>query len=153
MSSNDLQNEFLRRASEIALSSTCKRYKLGTIIVNRKTGEVVSAGYNHYSKSIKNAVTCHSEIDAIQRIRKYPKQKRNELDLYVVRVSNNGDMKYAKPCRDCTTAIQSFGIKRVYYSYSECGEKFNDADEPKETYTVHSINYPILQKKMNDGNA
>jgi hypothetical protein len=59
-------------------------------------------------------------------------------------------MKYAKP--DCTTAIQSFGIKRVYYSYSECGEKFNDADEPKETYgSLYKL--PNLTKKKNDGNA
>lgn len=153
ITSNDIQNEFLRRASETALNSTCKRYKLGTIIVNRKTDEVVSAGYNHYSKTIKNAVTCHSEIDAIQRIRKYPKQKRSELDLYVVRISDNGDMKYAKPCRDCTEAIQSFGIKRVYYSYSECSGKFNTRDDPKETYTVRSSIYPVLQQKMMAGNT
>jgi deoxycytidylate deaminase len=146
ISANELQDEFIKRASSIALNSNCKRHKLGTIIVNRKTDEIVSTGYNHYSKTIKHAVTCHSEIDAIQRIRKYPKQKRNELDLYVVRMSNN-KMRYAKPCRDCTTAIQSFGIKRIYYSYSECNGKFNK-DEVKETYTVVSSNYEVSQKKV-----
>lgn len=151
ISTNEIQDEFLRRASSIALNSNCKRYKLGTIIVNRKTDEIISTGYNHYSKTIKNAVTCHSEIDAIQRIRKYPKQKRNELDLYVVRISDNNEMRYAKPCRDCTTAIQSFGIKRIYYSYSEYNGNFSK-DEPKETYTVRSSNYPLLQKKLVCGN-
>lgn len=148
ITSNDIQNEFLRRASETALNSTCKRYKLGTIIVNRKTDEVISAGYNHYSKTIKHMVTCHSEIDAIQRIRKYPKQKRSELDLYVVRISDNGDMKYAKPCRECTEAIQSFGIKRVYYSYSNSCDNIFDNKIIKETYTVQSSNYDFLQKRL-----
>jgi deoxycytidylate deaminase len=147
-SGNDAQNRFLRIASATALNSNCKRYKLGTIIVNRKTDEVVSTGYNHYSKTIKNAVTCHSEIDSMQRIRKYPKQKRSELDLYVVRINDRGEMKYAKPCRDCATAIQSFGIKRVYYSYSECRGKFDSKDEPKETYTVRSPQYAMLQQKF-----
>lgn len=152
ISTNEIQDKFLRRASASASNSNCKRYKLGTIIVNRKTDEIVSEGYNHYSKTIKNAVTCHSEIDAIQRIRKYPKNKRNELDLYVVRINDSNELRYAKPCIDCTCAIESFGIKRIYYSYSEYDDRFN-RDETKETYTVRSLNYPILQHKLVSGNT
>lgn len=152
ITTNEIQDKFLRRASSSALNSNCKRYKLGTIIVNRKTNEIISEGYNHYSKTIKHAVTCHSEIDAIQRMRKYPKHKRNELDLYVVRISDNNEMRYAKPCIDCTNAIERFGIKRIYYSCSDCNDNFNK-DKIKETYTIHSSNYNILQKKLISGKS
>ncbi len=152
ISTNDIEEKILRRASVSASNSNCKRYKLGTIIVNRKSNEIISEGYNHYSKTIKNAVTCHSEIDAIQKIRKYPKNKRNELDLYVVRINDSNEVRYAKPCIDCTCAIQSFGIKRIYYSYSDYDDKFN-RDEIKETYTVRSSFYAELQPKLISGTA
>jgi hypothetical protein len=143
MSSNDLQNEFLRRASEIALSSTCKRYKLGTIIVNRKrrsypldtttTQSRLKRGHlsfrdRRHPANLKIPETKAERTGSIRRPRK--QQRRYEIRKTVQ-----------------TTTVQSFGIKRVYYSYSECGEKFNDADEPKETYTVHSINSNLTKKK------
>jgi deoxycytidylate deaminase len=127
----------LETAGLIALNSDCKNFKLGSIIINRKTNEIVSKGYNHYSKYMKNAITCHAEIDAMYKIKKLPKEMKQHLDLYVVRINRQQLVRYAKPCCDCMRAIQSFGIKRVYYS-TDTNIRRTDDTAIKATYTKKS---------------
>lgn len=85
-----------------------------------------------YNCSRPNCLKCiHAEENAIKRFlrdndlynnissRKGKKNKKIKVDLLVVRVSENGQLKNSKPCRNCVEMI--FGMKRinvdnVYYS-------------------------------------
>jgi deoxycytidylate deaminase len=117
--SHHKQEKYMRRAAKIATKSNCVQQQHGCIIVNRKTDEIVSEGYNHYTKHSEYCFTCHSEVDAINKIKKYPKQLIKDLDLYVVRIGPNEALKYSKPCSGCARAISKFGIKRAYFSTDE----------------------------------
>jgi deoxycytidylate deaminase len=110
---------YLEKASEMSKKSDCKHHKHGAVIVNRKNGEIISTGYNHYTEYMMHSFTCHAEMDALSKIKKLPKRIFSELDLYVVRVgkaSRDFPLKYSKPCINCTKAIIKYGIKKVYFS-------------------------------------
>lgn len=36
--------------------------------------------------------------------------------MTVIRYDGNGNLKQACPCKTCKTAIESYGVKKVYYS-------------------------------------
>jgi deoxycytidylate deaminase len=108
-------------AAKTAMRSNCTHHKHGSVIVDRRTGEIISRGYNYYTLDATCTYTCHSEIDAINKIRGISKHHIKYLDLYVVRVCptdilNINKLKYSKPCEMCAHTISKFGIKRVYFS-------------------------------------
>jgi len=110
---------YVEKAADTAMKSDCKHHKHGAVIVNRKTGDIVSTGYNHYTEYMMHSFTCHAEMDALAKIKKLTKKIFADLDLYVVRIgkeSNNFPLKYSKPCISCTKAILKYGIKKVYFS-------------------------------------
>lgn len=113
------QEFYMSRAAEVAGRSNCINHRHGTVIVNKKTNEIVAEGFNHYSHHMCHLFTCHSEVDALMKIKRYPKNQIQDLDLYVVRIGTDRmgrPLKYSKPCASCTQAILKFGIKRVYFS-------------------------------------
>jgi deoxycytidylate deaminase len=110
---------YLEKAMTQALYSDCKHHKHGAIIVNRKTGDIISTGYNHYTEYMMHSFTCHAEMDAMSKLKKLPKTLFSDFELYVVRIgkeSKGFPLKYSKPCVNCTKAILKYGIKRVYFS-------------------------------------
>lgn len=115
----DRHKYYLEKASSLALYSDCKHHKHGAIIVNRKNGEIIATGYNHYTEYMMHSFTCHAEMDALSKLKRIPRVCFSDFELYVVRVgkeSNGFPLKYSKPCVNCTKAILKYGIKRVYFS-------------------------------------
>jgi len=128
------QESYLQKAAMAAANSNCYNHRHGTVIVNRRTEEIVAEGFNHYSEHMCHMFSCHSEVDALLKIRKYPKHLVPELDMYVVRIGTDHmgrPLKYSKPCAECAQAIQKFGIKKVYFSTDDnFSNKMKDFKRP-----------------------
>jgi deoxycytidylate deaminase len=128
------QELYLQRAAAVAGNSNCHNHRHGTVIVNRRTDEIVAEGFNHFSTHMCHLFSCHSEVDALLKIRKYPKHMIPELDLYVVRIGTDHmgrPLKYSKPCAECAQAILKFGIKKVFFSTDEnFNSKMNEFKKP-----------------------
>lgn len=133
------QDYYMYRAAKIALKSNCNIHRHGAIAVNRKTGEIVAEGFNHYTNFLTKTYTCHSEIDVINKIKKkYSKDRIQMLDLYVVRIGSTEMIrKHSKPCYDCTNAILKSGIKRVYFSTDENYSKLTNTPDNYIITTKH----------------
>lgn len=114
---NDRQYLFLKRAMTVAQKSTCIHQRHGCVVV--KDGEIVAEGYNHHQTHLYHKFSIHAEVHALSKLRKFNKKFISQCTLYVVRIGtdNMGNpLKFSKPCKDCTRAIEKSGIKRVYYS-------------------------------------
>ena len=79
------------------------RAKTGCVAV--VSGKVMARGYNTYrtfSKDglIKQTCSCHAEIDVLRKISK--QNVRGKINLYIIRITNNGDLGCSAPCIECT---------------------------------------------------
>ena len=123
--------EYLRKLA-IANEGVQGRFKLASAVVYKKY--VIATGVNSYKthplmngEGYKDGqVFLHAEMDAIKNALKLiDVEQLAKCDLYVVRVKrpNYKSKSYiyglAKPCKGCTKAIASFGIRNVYYSENE----------------------------------
>ena len=99
------------------------QHRIGCVVVDKKN-RVISIGFNKrkthpvqgqlaskYGK--KGQIFLHAEIDALVKTRKKPHK------IYVARVKRNGKDGLAKPCPICQAAIESAGIKKVFYTEDE----------------------------------
>lgn len=103
------------------------------IIINRRSGEIISEGHNyHYHKKSsgpwkkKGSWSMHAEEAAYRKflkIHKKCKHRPNDLfDLIVVRKYSNGEPGYmnSKPCEKCHAKLAKLKkkkiINKVYYS-------------------------------------
>jgi tRNA(Arg) A34 adenosine deaminase TadA len=81
------------------------------------------------SNSIKqyNTPSLHAEIDAFKKLPKYYLSK--DLNLIVVRFSQDGELRSSRPCYHCLRTLLTSGIRIRYVYYSNDGEiikeKFN----------------------------
>ena len=50
------------------------------------------------------------------------KKARSKIDLVVVRINNNNELKNSRPCSCCVRMMQDIGIRRVYYSTGQDDE-------------------------------
>lgn len=56
----------------------------------------------------------HAEIAAIKKI--HPSVNWHHIELLVVSKFKNGNFRYSRPCPICEKAINSLGIKNIYYT-------------------------------------
>lgn len=116
-----MNNRFLKLATNIALQSPAKNYKIGCVVTYKSN--IISYAWNEPKKShplmasyAKRAgypkiIYLHAEISALLKC------GENLGDtIYVVRITKSGKLSMAKPCPVCELAIKEFGIKRVYFS-------------------------------------
>jgi deoxycytidylate deaminase len=133
MKNRDLKiMKFVRRIA-IDNNGVRKRFKLAAALAHKKT--IISIGTNELrthplqGKFRKNndAVFLHAEIAAIANaLNHMNKDDLRDSTLYVHRVKRKSSLNHkdwidglAFPCEGCTSAIISFGIKRVVYSTDE----------------------------------
>lgn len=100
-----------------------RKYNITAIIYDKKN-HVLSIGKNNYSKShpymarLSKAVRepykiwLHAEVDAIIKCRHLDKAHR----IQIFRHDSQGNLKLAKPCEICLSAIHATDIKIIEYS-------------------------------------
>lgn len=110
------QQKYLRKCVRLAERSSLT-HKHGCVIVDKKTGDIISQGFNCNMHNHMNVTSLHAEIAAIRNAKKNL-LITNDCDMYIVRIGKgNGNFRYSKPCSHCRFIIQTqTKIKHVYYS-------------------------------------
>lgn len=102
------------------------KHRLGACItIGRK---VLGVGYNkvnRYQSKVKTGSwdgSLHAEIAAVLDVlRKHPVEKLKGATVTVVRVTKNGDLRLAMPCKNCYNSLRNLGIKEVRFSNDSGG--------------------------------
>lgn len=111
------QRKYLRSCVQLAGKSNVN-HKHGCVIVDRRTKEIISYGFNYDYKNHVNVSSLHAEMAAIRNANKRC-LARNECEMYVVRLRNSktmNELKYSKPCDACARMISRTNIRNIYYS-------------------------------------
>ena len=96
------------------------KQKMGAVIFNKS--KFISCGHNYTCRSISSHLpkfrhwntSLHAEVIAVINA----KTNLNGCSILVVRVNNQGELRFAKPCVKCMEYIKYVGIRKVYYSLS-----------------------------------
>lgn len=107
----------LELAIKLAHRSTNKRHKTGAVIVNSKTGDIISTGWSHKGQTTWKTTpwSTHAEMHAILRA-PHPKLLEHAT-IYIATVcSKSGNLTSAKPCSSCGALLSGAGIKQVIYT-------------------------------------
>jgi tRNA(Arg) A34 adenosine deaminase TadA len=113
------QQYFLDRANKMAQKSTMT-HRHGCVLV--KNGTIIAEGFNHHFTHMFHKFSIHAEIDTLNKAKKKYKHILHDCEMYVVRIASEKFdccFKYSRPCHDCSRAIHSYNIRRVYYSTSD----------------------------------
>jgi len=94
------------------------RKRVGAVVFNKK--QFISRGHNYSNRSIrkhhprfrKTPFSIHAEVDAIIKA----KRNLSGHSIMVVRINNEGELRYSKPCEYCVSYLKYVGIKTVYFS-------------------------------------
>lgn len=113
--SNKKQNILEVLANEAKKSNMKSLHAAGLV----KNGKLLEKGHNSHRELIGgNAVnSTHAEISVIHKLLKT--QKKIDADLWVIRVTKEGELVNSEPCLSCIVALKKYNIKRVFYSDSE----------------------------------
>lgn len=58
--------------------------------------------------------TIHAEVDALCN---YPfKKQMKGMDMIVIRVNKNNELRNSRPCNDCIISLNKRGIRKIIYS-------------------------------------
>lgn len=86
--------------------------RMGAIVVSR--GQIVGKGFNKvHSTGHPRFDGKHAELEALNNTT--AKHRKNST-VFVCRLTQDGRMAMAKPCRSCHTVMKKMGIKYVWYS-------------------------------------
>ena len=91
-------------------------YRLGCVAV--ASGKIVARGYNNYRTYSKDGMidgvcSCHAEIDVLRKCLKQNITKK--ITLYIMRLSNTGELACSAPCIDCFLKMGEFNIRSIVY--------------------------------------
>ena len=128
-----MKDKFWNILEKVAIASEpVGRARLAACLVYRN--ELISIGTNKYKthpfakkfRKNENANCLHAEIDAIKNaLRVTDVDFLSKCTMYVLRIKYSGEDRktmvrgMAKPCSGCERGINTFGIKKVYYTTDE----------------------------------
>lgn len=127
-------NRFLELAKHISTWSK-DTTKVGAVIINPNTKQIVSIGYNGFPRGVKDNVdrienrdikyklVVHAEVNAVLNANK----SVDGCDLYVYPT-----MMIPNVCPECAKVVAQSGIKRVFYYNSK---KLSDRWEELSKYS------------------
>ena len=112
---NAEQLKYLSKCARLAYRSDLT-HKHGCVIVDKKTGDIISKGYNRNLRNHVDVCSLHAEMAAIKNAKKNHLTK--DCDMYIVRLRNSHtpELKYSKPCPHCFKYIIQSKINTIYYS-------------------------------------
>ncbi len=89
-------------------------HKHGAVVVKNRA--IIGKGHNTNYPDVKCGMySLHAEISAILNCGIHKHILKNSI-VCVVRINKQGDLKYSKPCENCTKFIEKYKVRRVYYS-------------------------------------
>lgn len=90
-----------------------------------RRNKIVCMGANSYSKThpissrFNHLGSCrHSEVSALVNF-PLPNSEINRYDIYNVRISKSGEIRLAKPCKNCQRLLTHFNVKKIFFSTDE----------------------------------
>lgn len=114
-------DEILEVVKSVAQQCNDVTMKHGCVIVDSK-GKILGTGVNYsFGGYIQHGrFTEHAETAAIKSaIRKHGSKALIGAKLFVIKVTNAGNVRPSNPCEQCTYHIQRAGIKSVYFNYRD----------------------------------
>ncbi len=109
--------KFFNKAKEIAITNGAdKKFKHAAILF--KGNSIVKSASNStktHPLPTNGNTAITNKLHAEQKCL-YKTMNTEGLDLLVVRVNNQGDFAYSKPCSMCMKMITEKKLRRVYYS-------------------------------------
>jgi tRNA(Arg) A34 adenosine deaminase TadA len=111
-----MQSKYITMCVKLAAKSPLT-HKHGCVIVDKKSGDIISKGFNKRLNNHVHVKSMHAEIAAIKNAKKHFLMDM-ECDMYIVRIGKeDGLLKYSKPCPQCSGVIKSHTrIRNIYYS-------------------------------------
>lgn len=121
-------NKFLNLAKKIASESIFKQHKLGACIIIKN--EAIAYGYNSYKThpmqkkynkssnrySIEDTNHyIHAEMAALAKANSAKVDLQN-AEIFIYRLSFDGNTGLSRPCVACMQAIKDHGIKVIHYT-------------------------------------
>lgn len=110
-----------------------------SLLINQKTKEIITYGFNYYLKSDKFPFSLHSEVNTINKHYKKKLTKhimKSKKILIILKVSKIGVIGNSKPCRNCANYIynnfNNLNLSKIYFSI-----KGNQLEELTEEDLVH----------------
>ena len=116
---NAEQLKYLFKCAQLASRSNLT-HKHGCVIVDKKSGDIISKGYNRNLRNHVDVCSLHAEMAAIKNAKKQNITK--DCDMYIVRLRNSKkpvELKYSKPCPHCFKYIIQSKINKIYYSTND----------------------------------
>lgn len=115
-SPDSVQSKYIQMCVRLAEKSSLT-HKHGCVIVDTKSGEIVSKGFNQRLNNHAHVSSLHAEIAAIKNAKKH-RIKDMSCDMYIVRIGKvDGVLRYSKPCSHCSGVIKTrTRLRNIYYS-------------------------------------
>lgn len=115
-----------------------------SFLVNTKTNNVLSYGFNLYFKTKSFPFSIHSEVNTITRYYKNRTLSKCKKKLIVVKISKNGIIGMSKPCQTCINYIlnniDNINLTKIEYSTSNNKlEKIKCANINDHTYKLSAL--------------
>jgi hypothetical protein len=94
-----------------------------SFLVDHKSKNIISHGFNFYFKTKKYPFSIHAEINTINKF--YKKNTDNYLKktkkiLFIFKISKTGVLGLSKPCRGCANFLSNnydnLNLSKIYYS-------------------------------------
>ena len=114
---------YIEFAKRVAEQSNYGKFRHGAVLVKGSSVRSVSCNklrhcsfgtrFRHHDRG---DATLHAELGAILGIARSTTQG---ADVYVARISREGEARISKPCHMCEAALRHVGIRRVFYTNKE----------------------------------
>lgn len=115
---------FLGIAEKVSEMGTCGRKKVGAVIINSQTKEIISTGFNGAAKGLEHCTDMHENIclggclNDEKRCVKSIHAEHNAILFAKQDLSNAIMYSTDEPCENCTKYMVQSGIKKVVFKNS-----------------------------------
>lgn len=128
---------YIRRAAVVAENSPDLETKVGAVLISKKTGSVISEGYNGFARKTRDDLLPKTRPDKY----KFVIHAEANLIYNAARNSVGTDECFTvqthSPCVHCARALYQCGITTVYYKeYYKGTDEVQDLGDLKLIYTA-----------------
>ena len=109
-------HECIQIAKNEASKSDHMYFRHGAVSVYRN--KILTKGYNRPLFKDLIYTSLHAEMSVIQQLKRMrcSHKKKKKIDIFVIRINKNEELRLSKPCNQCQNIMKQFGVKRCFYS-------------------------------------